>query len=79
MVRGEQAAGAGVIDQHRTDLDEFPCATDLVAHIAEIEAGWTLGKPWKVSDEEAMEEENRREIREMLERWAAHGIAVLVR
>lgn len=52
------------------------CPTDLVEHIAEIEAGWTLPKWWKASDEERVQEESRQEIREMLERWHAHGIIV---
>lgn len=48
----------------------------LAEHIAEIEAGWTLPKPWKIADEERQEAENVREIAEMLIRWAMHGISV---
>ena len=53
--------------------DEY-CPADPVEHIASIEAGWTLPKPWKAVDEDAKEAENRRDVREMLGRWAAHGI-----
>ena len=70
-----------MIDKHVTDYDpkdvlDLRCPTDLVEHIAEIEAGWTLRKWWKVEDEEAAQEENRQEVREMLARWKAHGIVV---
>ena len=63
-------------DDHKPPDSPYPCPTDLVSHIAEIEAGWTLGKPWKAADEEAAEAENRREVSEMLARWEAHGIRV---
>jgi hypothetical protein len=52
------------------------CPADIVAHIAAIEAGWTLRKPWKAHDEEAAEAENREEIAQMLARWREHGIDV---
>ena len=66
-----------MIDKHYPPADDLlGCPTDLVEHIAAIEAGWTLGKPWKATDEDEMERENQREVREMLARWEAHGIRV---
>ncbi len=55
------------------DLD---CPTDLIEHIAEVEAGWTLPKWWKALDEDRARLENREQVREMLQRWADHGIVV---
>jgi hypothetical protein len=67
-----------VSEKHFPPEDELMgCPTDLVAHISSIEAGWTLGKPWKARDEDEMERENQREVREMLARWAQHGITVI--
>lgn len=66
-----------MIEKHYPPDDELMgCSTDLVEHIASIEAGWTLPKPWKAYDEEAAERENIEEIRAMLERWQEHGIKV---
>ena len=56
--------------------DEY-CPADLVEHIAAVEAGWTLRKPWKTLDVDAAEAENIREVRDMLARWGAHGVNVL--
>jgi hypothetical protein len=60
-----------VSEQHDED-----CPSNVVEHIAAIEAGWTLPKPWKAHDEDAKERENIEEVREMLVRWAFHGIAL---
>ena len=64
-----------MIEKHETEGPDA-CPDTLVEHIAEIEAGWTLRKWWKVNDEDEAIEENRREVREMLERWRQHGITV---
>jgi hypothetical protein len=67
-----------MIRKHYPPEDELlACPTDLVEHIAEIEAGWTVRKYWKAHDEDEAERENREEVREMLGRWAAHGIRVV--
>lgn len=65
------------LKQYETDQHKY-CDEpgDLVAHLAEIEAGWTLQKPWKVSDEARAKAENEQDIREMLARWEAHGVKV---
>ncbi len=52
------------------------CPTDEAAHIAWIEAGYTLAKWWKAGDPKAKEQENEGEVRKMLARWQAHGIVV---
>jgi hypothetical protein len=57
-------------------IHDDDCPADLVEHIAEVEAGWTLRKWWKVDDEDKAQEENRQEVRVMLKRWAEHGIGV---
>lgn len=63
--------------EHRPPGDDvWPCSANLVEHIADIEAGWTLHKPWKAFDEDEAERENQQEVREMLARWEAHGIHV---
>jgi hypothetical protein len=65
-----------MIERHAGPADQFPCPVDVVDHIAEIEAGWTLPKPWKARDEDAKEAENREEVGAMLARWEQHGLAV---
>lgn len=57
-----------MINQHNDD-----CPDELVEHIAEIEAGWTLPKWWKTNDERVAQADNQNEIRQMLARWATHG------
>lgn len=71
-------------DDHPNPLDMRPesehneyCPDGLIEHLADIEAGWTLGKPWKAYNENEAEERNRTEIREMLARWRDHGIGVV--
>jgi hypothetical protein len=65
-------------DQHfGPDAEDFlQCPVDLVDHLAEVEAGWTLPKWWKATDEDRALLENRQSVREMLERWERHGITV---
>jgi hypothetical protein len=59
------------------DHDLTNCRKDLVEHIAGIEAGWTLAKPWKALDSDGQGRENVEEIRTMLARWEQHGIQVV--
>lgn len=66
-----------MIEKHWPPEDELlGCPTELAEHIAAIEAGWTLRKPWKARDEDAAERENIEEVRAMLARWQEHGITV---
>jgi hypothetical protein len=66
-----------MIERHVDPSDPLlGCPGELVEHIAAIEAGYTLRKPWKAHDEDAAEAENREEVRGMLARWEQHGLAV---
>jgi hypothetical protein len=56
--------------------ERLAAGVPVVDVLAEVEAGWTLGKPWKAFDEADMEVENRCEIAEMLARWQEVGIVV---
>lgn len=59
-----------------SECHDADCPADLVEHIADIEAGWTLPKPWKSDQPDVIELDNRAEIREMIARWAEHGLVV---
>lgn len=63
-------------EQYNKRLHENCDAQDLIGHLAEIEAGWTLPKPWKSWDSEPVEKANRDEMQKMVERWRAHGIEI---
>jgi hypothetical protein len=57
-------------------IHEADCPEGTVEHIAAIEAGWTLPKPWKMHDEDRGERENIEDVAAMLARWKEHGIIV---